>query len=175
MESCLLKRRKTSVATGVVCGEPCEMSDIRITGVQLLDASGTALALFQAARPIIVRLHYRASRPVMPHFAVDVYRADGHYCTGINTRMDRRSFGTLEGDGHVDLVVDSRELRPGAYVLSVGILDALAGRMLDVHHRAYQFSIAPPAGQQTPRLIDRDWHDRQLAPARPATKKELFQ
>src|SRR5437870_1067690 len=160
MESCLLKRRKTSVATGVVCGEPCEMSDIHITGVQLLDASGTALALFQAARPIIVRLHYRASRPVKPHFAVDVYRADGHYCTGINTRMDRRSFGTLEGDGQIDLVVDSRELRPGGYVLSVGILDAHTGRTLDVHHRAYQFSIAPHPSKHGAGLVDRDWHDR---------------
>ena len=109
-----------------------------------------------------------------PHFAVDVYRTDGNYCAGINTRMDRRSFGTLEGDGQVDLIVDSRELRPGRYVLSVGILDAHAGRMLDVHHRAYQFSIAPHTSTHGPGLVDRDWHDRQLATARLATKKERF-
>ena len=151
------------------------MSDIQITGVRLLDASGTALVAFQAARPITVRLQYQTSRPVVrPHFAVDVYRADGRYCTGINTRMDRRSFGTLDGDGQIDLVVDSRELRPGGYVLSVGILDAHTGRTLDVHHRAYQFSIAPPTSKHGPGLFDRDWHDRQLATARLATKKELF-
>jgi hypothetical protein len=151
------------------------MSDIRISGVRLVDASGTALEVFQAARPITVRLLYRASRPVvMPYFAVDVYRADGHYCTGINTRMDRRSFGTLDGDGQVDLVVDSGGLRPGGYVLSVGILDAQSGRTLDVHHRAYQFSIAPPTINHGPGPFDRDWHDSQFATAPLATKKELF-
>lgn len=126
------------------------MSDIQITGVQLLDASGTTFAAFQAAR------------------------ADGHYGTGINTRMDRRRFGTLEGDGQIDLVVDSGELRPGGYVLSVGVLDAHTGRTLDVHHRAYQFSIAPHTSTHGPGLVDRDWHDRQLATARLATKKERF-
>jgi hypothetical protein len=150
------------------------MSDIQITGVRLVDASGTPLDVFQAARPITVRLLYQASRPVVtPHFAIDVYRANGQYCTGINTRMDRRSFGTLDGDGQVDLVVDGGTLRPGGYVLSVGILDAQSGRALDVHHRAYQFSIAP-ANNPGAGAFDRDWQDRQRAAGRPATKKELF-
>jgi hypothetical protein len=153
------------------------MTDIHIAGVQLLDASGTALAVFQAAGPITVRLRYQASRPVVtPHFAVDVYRAaDGDYCTGLNTRLDRRSFGTLEGDGHVDLVIDSRGLRPGAYVLSVGILEARSCRTLDVHHRAYQFSIATQTNAHGPAVFGRDWHDRQRATDRLAIKKELSQ
>jgi len=152
------------------------MSDIHITGVQLLDASGTAVAVFHTARPITVRLQYQASRPVVkPHFAVDVYRADGHYCTGINTRMDRRSFGTLDGDGQVDLVVDSRGLRPGGYVLSVGILDANGGHPLDVHHRTYQFAIAANTSERGLDLFDRDWQHRQLATDRAVTKKELVQ
>lgn len=151
------------------------MSDIQITGVQLLDSSGAVPAVFHAARPITVRLRYQASRPVVqPHFAVDVYRADGDYCLGINTRMDRRSFGTLEGEGAVDLVVDSRELRPGDYLLSVGILDAHAGRTLDVHHRAYQFTISAQASEQRT-LFDRAWHARPLSTDLVGHKKELVQ
>jgi hypothetical protein len=89
--------------------------------------------------------------------------------------MDRRSFGTLEGDGQVDLVVDSRGLRPGDYVVSVGILDAHTGRTLDVHHRAYHFSIVAQTGERGLGLFDRDWPDRQVTTDRLATKKELFQ
>jgi hypothetical protein len=152
------------------------MSDIQITGVQLLDAAGTAPTAFRPARPITVRIQYQASRPVVkPHFAVDVYRANGDYCSGINTGMDRRSFGTLEGEGQIDLVVETRGLRPGGYVLSVGILDAHPGRTLDVHHRAYQFSIASHASKPGPGLVDGDWHDRQLPADHVATKKELVQ
>jgi len=45
---------------------------------------------------------------------------------------------------------------------------------LDVHHRAYQSSIAPHTSTHGPGLVDCEWQDRQLATARPATKKELF-
>lgn len=150
------------------------MSDIQITGVQLLDASGAVPAVFETARPIIVRLQYQTSRAVeTPHFAVDVYRADGQYCAGINTRMDRRSFGTLEGRGHVDLVVDSRGLRAGGYVLSVGILDAYGGHPLDVHHRAYHFSIGAPASERGLDRLGRDWPHSERAADRALIKKEL--
>ena len=107
--------------------------------------SGTAAVVFPIARPITVRIQYCASRPIVePHFAVDIYRGDGIYCAGMNTRMDRRSFGTLEGDGHVDLLVDNLHLLPGRHILSAGIVDG-RGKALDVHHRAYPFSVASDA------------------------------
>src|SRR5207237_4900522 len=38
-------------------------SDIQISGVQLLDASGTVSAVFRTGRPMTVRIQYHASRP----------------------------------------------------------------------------------------------------------------
>jgi lipopolysaccharide transport system ATP-binding protein len=140
-------------------------SDIHISSVKLLDASGMPAAVFQTARPITVRIQYRASRPIVkPNFAVDVYRGDGVYCAGINTRMDRRSLGTLEGDGQVDLVVDNTHLVPGCYVLSAGIVDGL-GETLDVHHRAYSFSIASDALDLGLAHFDRQRHSQRLETA----------
>ena len=135
-------------------------SDIHIKGVELLDASGTAAVVFPTARPITVRIQYRASRPIVElNFAVDIYRGDGIYCAGMNTRMDRRSFGTLEGDGHVDLLVDNLHLLPGRYILSAGIVDG-RGKALDVHHRAYPFSVASDARDLGLVHFDRQRHGR---------------
>ena len=42
----------------------------------------------------------RRNEPVAnASFAVDIHRADGIYCAGINTLMDRRDLGVLVGDG----------------------------------------------------------------------------
>jgi hypothetical protein len=149
------------------------MTDIRIAGVELLDASGT-LAVFQAAGPITVRLRYQASRPV----GTPISRPTSTALTAIRGPQYPSRLAQLrhaEGDGHVDLVIDSRGLRPGAYVLSVGILEARSCRTLDVHHRAYQFSIATQTNAHGPAVFGRDWHDRQRATDRLAIKKELSQ
>jgi hypothetical protein len=150
--------------------------DIEIRGVQLLDSSGTPEDAFRKGRPITVRIQYRTSRPIVnPHFAVDVFRGDGVYCAGINTRMDRRSFGTLDGHGQVDLVVDSRRLLSGSYVVSVGILDAHGRHTFDVHHRAYPFSIASKRRELALIHLDTDWYHRRLQTSRAVSEKELVQ
>jgi hypothetical protein len=79
--------------------------------------------------------------------------------------MDQKSFGNLEGDGQVDLMVDSLHLLPGCYVASAGILDAHGIETLDVHHRAYPFSIASDARDLGLVHLDRRWHHRQLGTA----------
>jgi hypothetical protein len=60
---------------------------------------------------------------------------------GINTLMDRRDFGVLEGDGYVEVVLPQLALLPGCYLTSVGILDGIGGTTLDLHNRAYAFSV----------------------------------
>lgn len=151
-------------------------SDIRISGVQFVDPSGTVADVFRKGRPVTIRIQYHALRPIVnPSFAVDIYHADGVYCAGINTRMEQRTFGTVEGDGHVDLVVDSRRLRRGCYVLSVGILDARGTRTFDVHHRAYQFSIAAILAMSAPAPSIAAGVTVNSALARAVGKRELVQ
>jgi hypothetical protein len=77
-----------------------------------------------------------------PQFAIDIHTADGVYCAGINTRMDDRDLGVIEGDGRIELVIPKLWLLPGAYTVSVGILDAQGLTPFDLHMRAYPFSVA---------------------------------
>ena len=55
--------------------------------------------------------------------------------------MDDCALGTLEGSGHVDLVASRLSLLPGCYSISAGILDPQGLRPLDLHARAYPFSV----------------------------------
>ena len=115
---------------------------IRITDVRLLQADGEVSPLFQTAAPMTIQVHYQAREPIArPHVAIDIHTADGTYCAGINTRMDDCTLGTLEGEGHVELKVSRLSLLPGCYSISAGILDREGLRPLDLHSRAYPFTV----------------------------------
>jgi lipopolysaccharide transport system ATP-binding protein len=116
---------------------------IRIARAELLARHGDSHGVFGTGEAMTVRIHYHADEPVKnPQFAVDFHRADGLYCAGINTRMDGRDFGTLTGEGHVDLSIPSLPLLPGCYVISIGILHGASMTPVDLHARAYPFSVA---------------------------------
>ncbi len=140
-----------------------ETRDIRIGPVQLLDEQHEDAAVFAASSRLTVRIGYDARRPVRGHFAVDIYSADGVYCAGINSRMDRRDFGVLEGSGVVDLAFPRLALLPGCYVISVGILDANGLGPLDVQHRAYPFSVASDERDLGVVHLERAWRHESYA------------
>ena len=92
-----------------------------------------------------------------PNFAIDLHRSDGLYCAGIRNRMDRQSFGRIARDGAVDLRLDQISLLPGAYVVSVGIQDASGTRVLDLHLRAYPFSVTSECRDLGAVRLSRHW------------------
>ena len=115
---------------------------IRITDVRLLQADGEVSPLFQTGASMTIQVQYHAREPIArPHVAIDIHTADGTYCAGINTRMDDCALGTLEGQGHVELNVSRLPLLPGCYSISAGILDREGLRPLDLHARAYPFTV----------------------------------
>ena len=115
---------------------------ICITDVRLMHPGGDVSPLFVTGRPLTVRVSYRAAVPVpKPQIAIDIHSADGVYCAGINTRMDERDLGTLEGEGYVDLVIPRLWLLPGAYSISAGILNDNGMQSFDLKLRAYPFSV----------------------------------
>jgi lipopolysaccharide transport system ATP-binding protein len=115
---------------------------IRITDVRLVHADDGPSVVFATGRRLTVQVTYCAPRPVeRPKIAVDIHNADGVLCAGINTGMDDHELGTVEGTGTVELIIPRLALLPGAYTISVGILDAHGLRPLDLQLRAYPFSV----------------------------------
>jgi hypothetical protein len=138
---------------------------IAITGVEILDQHEVAAAAFHTGGSMAVRIRYDAAEPIhSPHFAVDVFRDDGVYCFGINSRMDGRDFGTLDGSGIVDLEIPRLWLVPGSYTLSAGILDSQGIHTLDLQHHAYHFSVMSARRNLGIVYLDRTWsHHSTLA------------
>ena len=145
-------------------------ADIRIRGVKVLDERGRPQQAIRTAASVTIRIVYEASRPIeRPHFAVDILRGDGVYCYGTNTRLDRHEFDTVEGHGHIDLVIPRLWLLPGCYSLSIGILDAHGVKAHDVRHHAYPFSVISESRDLGLVYLPHTWQHPQAA-CEPATR-----
>jgi lipopolysaccharide transport system ATP-binding protein len=133
-------------------------SPVRISRVELLNDREEASAVFQTLGEMRIRVHYEAERPTSrASIAFDIHRGDGVFCIGINTMMDRRDLGTLEGAGSIDLVLPRLTLLPGCYLVSVGIIDELGGRTLDLHLRAYPFSVMSDRRDLGVMYVEHEW------------------
>jgi lipopolysaccharide transport system ATP-binding protein len=134
---------------------------IRIAGTELVDDRGEASTVFHTCGTMRVRIKYFARESLSNlSFAVDIHRADGVYCAGINTLMDKHDLGVLSGEGEVDLLLPRLNLLPGCYLISVGIIDGLAGATLDLHGQAYPFSITSDRRDLGVAYLDHGWSHR---------------
>jgi lipopolysaccharide transport system ATP-binding protein len=148
------------------------LDGIKIASTDLLDDYGEEASAFHTGKGLTVRINYATPHPVQANFAVDIFREDGVYCAGINTRMDRHDLGTLSGRGAVELNIPQMWLVPGNYVVSVGILDAQGLQTFDVDHRAAVFSVSSHLKNLGLVYLGRSWRHRLAAPE-PLRAKEL--
>ena len=125
---------------------------------ELINERGESSGVFQTMGGMRVRVHYEARTPVRnASIAVDIHRGDGIYCSGINTMIDRRDLGVLEGVGHVELMFPRLALLPGSYLGSVEILDATSCSAYDQRNRAYPFSVISDRRDFGIVLLDHEW------------------
>lgn len=137
-----VREYRSVAASSEVMAEADDRRDtpIRITAVDVT-APGSSPSTVASGGELRIRIAYHAVREVEAHFAVDIHNAEGVYCAGINTQMDRRELGPLRGSGAIDLVIPHLWLLPGCYLVSVGILDGRRLHALDVQPRAYPVTV----------------------------------
>jgi lipopolysaccharide transport system ATP-binding protein len=116
--------------------------EVEISGVELLDSEGRERASFQSHEPLIVRIRYRAQRPVLrPVFGLAVYHEGGFLLSGPNTRFHGLEIERLEGEGFVDYRVASLPLLAGRYLLTVAVYDDTMLHPYDHHDRLYRLTV----------------------------------
>jgi lipopolysaccharide transport system ATP-binding protein len=148
--------------------------DVWIRAVRLIDGRGEPAEMFRTGEAMTVRVSYEASGPLnRAHFGVDLHRADGVYCYGINTNMDGQDLGPLGERGAVELHLPFLSLLPGSYTLSVGIMDRDGIAPLDVQNHAHHFSVAWDGRAYGVVHMDHEWRrlDAESEPAVPAGKE----
>lgn len=123
--------------------------DIKIIEVKFFDKTGTERYFFKTGETLTVQLKYHAKKAVEnPTFGVAIFSNDGTYVYGSNTRVDKQSFGTIEGDGIMTLTYDNLSLLNGTFFLDIAIYDELAVATYDYIKHNYSFKVWDDTGNE---------------------------
>jgi len=130
--------------------------EIRFTRVEFRSTDGELQTVTRAGRSIVIRLHYHASEPVArPSFALRLYTELGTLVTASSTWLHALEIPLVPvEEGYVDLEIDSLNLMPGRYYLSLKLGSLFDQRVYDALEHAVYLDIeeAPIYGQS--RRID---------------------
>ncbi len=131
--------------------------EVELTRVRLLDAAGQERYLYDAGEPCVIRLAWRAPRPVEdPVFGIGIFRKDGVCCYGTNTAIEGLHLGKLAGEGEVDVVIHRLDLVEGEYLLDVAV-HARDGHPFDYHSRLYAFAVRSRVKDTGVTRLAHDW------------------
>jgi lipopolysaccharide transport system ATP-binding protein len=116
--------------------------DVVICTVRLSDATGRERASFEHGHTLHVEVVFETARPVeSPIMGVALFRADGVYCYGPNTKGDASLAGRYEGRYRLVAEFPSIQLLAGEYQASVAFYDADHVYAYAWDHRLYPFRV----------------------------------
>jgi lipopolysaccharide transport system ATP-binding protein len=117
-------------AEGAVGSDPAKCP-IRFTELEVLEESGETNTVFDFGARMRLRLHYRATEPVVaPNFTVSIVRAsDEIACCCYTTATDGFATGVIEGDGAIELTTPPLKLVADAYNINLLAWDSTFERL----------------------------------------------
>lgn len=116
---------------------------IEITGVEFHDKFGNKGSRFNSSDPMTIRIFYNAHAKVSdPVFGIALYSENGENLFGTNTELKNIEIGTLEGKGHVDLMIERIPMITGRFLLTVAV-HTHDQKPYDWHDKQYSFDVMP--------------------------------
>lgn len=123
--------------------------EIEITELKFFDKNGDERYFFKNGEKLTVQLKYYAKKPIEnPTFGVAIFKNDGTYVYGSNTRVDRLSFGKIEGKGTITLTYDELNLLNGTFFIDVAIYDEHCMVTYDYLKHNYYFKVQDDTGNE---------------------------
>jgi len=111
-----------TVVGGVEVTERWGNKRVVITGVEFIDKFGNDCTTFMSGDSIKIRLRYYAPKLVEePVFGVAIYDVDGLQCFGTNTELKNAPVESVEGVGHIDLLIEKIPMIEGKFLLTVAV------------------------------------------------------
>ena len=106
---------------------------VRITGLDFLDAEGNSRSVTRSGDPLTLRMHYRASSPASQlSFGYRLSTELGTLITETGTWHHGLDIPTIAaGDGYLDLQIEALNLLPGRYYLTAAISGGTASQLHD--------------------------------------------
>ncbi len=116
---------------------------IEIIGVEFYDKFGNKGSRFNSFDPMTIRIFYSANKKVSdPVFGIALYSENGENLFGTNTELKNIEIGTLEGKGHVDLMIERIPMITGRFLLTVAV-HTHDQKPYDWHDKQYSFDVMP--------------------------------
>jgi len=116
--------------------------EIRLGGVELLDAAGRSVTHPSTGDAVTFRIRYRADRSVAkPVFGLALETLDDTWLWAHHTRDAGFVPDEISGEGTVDLHIPRLMLQPGTYDLSASIVDYTTTHVYDYLRRCLRFDV----------------------------------
>lgn len=116
---------------------------VEITNVEFYDKFGNKGSRFNSFDPMTIRIFYHAHKKVSdPVFGIALYSENGENLFGTNTDLKNVELDTLEGKGHVDLMVKRIPMITGRFLLTVAV-HTRDQKPYDWHDKQYSFDVIP--------------------------------
>ncbi|MBI4341282.1 MAG: ABC transporter ATP-binding protein, partial [Candidatus Omnitrophica bacterium] len=137
--------------------------DAQIEEVWYADAKGEPIPGGFSGRPLTICARFTVAQALPdPHIGMAIFREDGTYCYGPNTRYDGLEFPTMDpGTYECRLHLEALQLTPGRYRLSVAIWDREEQSPYDYRPGGYLLDISGPDAPGVV-LLEHEWR---LGPA----------
>ena len=121
--------------------------EIRYERIDVLDAHGSAAALFAKLDTLIVRASYRATKAIdRPIFQVAIVDVDTGVIVTTASSAGREDPGMVDGIGEIEVRFERLPLRPRQYVLRLSIDDAYQLASYDLVTAGPRFAVTGSGG-----------------------------
>jgi ABC-2 type transport system ATP-binding protein len=113
----------------------------QFTDIKMLNSAGEEVKTFRTGESITLDLNYHVNEKITDGvFGFGIFRADGLWCYGTNTRIDRFSNFNIEKDGHYTVTLDDIMLIPSEYWVDITI-EWGEGNPVDYYKEAMKFEV----------------------------------
>ena len=118
----------------------------RFTDIKMLDSNGKSQNTFRTGEAMMLDLNYHVNSKVTDCvFGFGIFRSDGLWCYGTNTRIDRLDNFDIEKDGNYKVLLEDLSLIPGQYWVDVTI-EWGDGNPVDYYKEAMRFEVVSNVG-----------------------------
>jgi len=132
--------------------------EVRVLQVHVLDRMGRPRTRFRTFEDLVVAVTFRTAHPVeRPIFGAAIFRADGVYIHGPNTRFDEVLDGTYHGIYTFFIQWKQLPLLSGRYRLSIAVFDQSHLKPHVWHNQLYDFEIIAEVEDHGALLLEHSW------------------
>ena len=124
-------------------GSKIGSKEVVIKKVEFINRFGLRCSRIKTSQPLRIKVYFKTKNTIKdPHFGVAIFREDGVYCYGPNTKFDRIEIPELkQGNGFFILEFFKFFLAPGIYLISIAIWDKNENLAFDYHPGLYKLIV----------------------------------